>query len=176
MNTWHCRIILVAIFFALALPSASGARDNCTDASLKGDYGFTIAGQGLNATGTESAVNGVALTHFDGAGKLTQADFVVTDGKPGPGDGNSTTGFHFQTGETGTYTVNPDCTGQAEIHLNVPVPQGSTGVIKLIFVLTNRGRTIHTVVAEFIPPGATAPVFNTTHSDGWRVGSVSEPE
>jgi len=54
----------------------------------------------------------VSKTNFDGAGKLTQVDFVVTDGKPPPG-GDSMTGFHFQAGETGTYKVNSNCTGSA---------------------------------------------------------------
>ena len=77
----------------------------------------------------------MSKTNFDGAGKLTQVDFVVTDGKPSPG-GDSMTGFHFQAGETGTYKVNSNCTGSAEIHLNVPVPAGlSRGVTKLQFVL-----------------------------------------
>jgi len=112
----------------------------------------------------------VSKTNFDGAGKLTQVDFVVTDGKPSPG-GDSMTGFHFQAGETGTYKVNSNCTGSAEIDLNVPVPAGlSRGAIKLQFVLSNQGRAIHTVVAEFTPPGATAPVRTTTRSDGFRVG------
>jgi hypothetical protein len=78
--------------------------------------------------------------------------------------------FHagFQTGETGTYTVNTDCTGHAEIDLNVPVPIGPPRVIKLLFVLSNQGRR-PTVVAEFTP-GATAPVLSTTRSDGFKVG------
>jgi hypothetical protein len=37
-------------------------------------------------------------------------------------------------------------------------------------VLSNQGRTIHTVVAEFTPPGATVPVLGTTRSDGFKVG------
>ncbi len=62
----------MAILFALAFSSASGARDNdgCTDATLKGD-GFTIAGQTLNTNGTTSVFNGVALTHFAGPGHFT---------------------------------------------------------------------------------------------------------
>jgi hypothetical protein len=119
---------------------------------------------------------GIAMTRFNGAGKLTQVDFLVNDGKPLPGDGDSVSGFHFQAGETGTYQVNPDCTGSAEIDLNVPVPNGSKGVIKLLFVLSNQGRTIHTVVAEFTPPGETAPVLGTTRSDGFKVDSDDSTE
>ena len=53
--------------------------------------------------GTTSPVAGIAITHFDGAGKLTQKDFTVTGGLPSPANGNAATGFHFAGGETGTY-------------------------------------------------------------------------
>src|SRR5258708_39426961 len=108
------------------------ASDNagCSNATLKGDYAFTILGETPNPDGTTSVTKGIAMTNFDGAGKLTQVDFVVNDGKPSPGDGDSMSGFHFQTGETGKYQGNPDCTGSAEIDLNVPIPFGSKGVIK----------------------------------------------
>ena len=65
--------------------------------------------------------------------------------------------------------------GSAEIDLNVPVPSGSRGVIKLMFVLSNHGRSIHTVVAEFTPPGATAPVLVTTRSDGFKLDDDDQP-
>jgi hypothetical protein len=166
--------VLTAATLLLALSGmAVAASDNggCSNATLKGNYAFTILGETRNPNGTTSVSKGIAMTNFDGAGGLTQVDFVVSDGAPLPGDGNSMTGFHFQTGETGTYTVNTDCTGHAEIDLNVPVPIGlSRGVIKLLFVLSNQGRAIHTVVAEFTPPGATAPVLSTTRSDGFKVG------
>jgi len=160
-----------ALLLGLNVMAAAADNDGCSNATLKGDYGFTILGDQHNPDGTRSPVKGIAITHFDGTGKLTQTDFVVTDGVPSPGDGNAETGFHFQTGETGKYTVNPDCTGSAEIDLNVPVPSGSSGVIKLMLFVTRSGRAIHTVVAEFTPPGATEPVLNTIRSDAWKIGS-----
>src|SRR5262249_50433757 len=53
--------------------------------------------------------------------------------------------------EKGTYTVGSDCTGSMVINLNAPVPVGSTGVIKLLFVISDGGRHIHEVVSEFTP-------------------------
>jgi hypothetical protein len=172
-----CRVLTVATLSVALGGMALAAPDNdaCSNATLKGDYAFTILGELLNPNGTTSFTHGVATTNFDGAGNLTQQDFVVTDGKPTPGHGDSATGFHFETGQTGTYKVNPDCTGSAEIDLNVPVPSGSRGVIKLIFVLSNHGRAIHTVVAELTPPGATAPVLVTTRSDGFRIDDGDQP-
>ena len=163
------RLLTVStLLLAFNVIPASANTNGCSNATLKGDYGFTIQGDQPNGDNTTSPVKGVAITHFDGAGKLTQRDFVVTAGTPMFGDGDSHSGFHFSTGETGTYTVNPDCTGSAEIDFNVP---GLTGFIKLMLVVTNDGRAIHTVVAEIVPPGAAIPLLNTTSSDAWKIGS-----
>jgi|SRR6516164_6559730 len=111
----------------------------------------------------------LSLASFDGKGQFTQEDYQ--------GDSLRTAGAtSFRTGETGTYTVNPDCTGSAEIDLNVPsVPPGTShGVIKIMFVISGGGRAFHEVVAEFTPPGATQPVATQTHTDDWRVGSEQD--
>jgi hypothetical protein len=74
--------------------------------------------------------------------------------------------------EQGTYTVNPDCTGSMVINLNATVPMGSTGVIHIMFVISDGGRHIHEVVSEFTPPGSTTgPVPTQTSADDWKVAS-----
>ena len=138
-------LALLALSLGLHSAPAFAANHDCSDATLVGSYGFTIQEFQPNPDGTTSPVKGVAIAVFDGAGKFTQRDFVVTAGLPQAGNGNAQAGFQFSTGETGKYTLNPDCTGSAEIDLNVPVPFGSTGVIKLMLVVTNGGRAIHTV-------------------------------
>ncbi|MFY9940389.1 MAG: hypothetical protein WAK33_26140 [Silvibacterium sp.] len=159
-----------ALMLGLSVIPAVADDNGCSDATLKGDYGWTIDGFGPNPDGTQIPIKGIAITHFDGAGKFTQRDFVMSAGVPNAGNGDSMTGFVFSTGETGTYSLNPDCTGTATIDLNVPVPVGSKGVIKLMLVVTNRGRAIHTVVAEITSPGDTKPTLNTTSSDAWKIG------
>jgi hypothetical protein len=165
---------------ALALTLVGGSsvyaqdKDGCFDSTLKGDYGFTIAGQIFNKDGTITTRNGVAMTHFDGAGKLSQVDYVLalTPGQMPPGgiDQNPA----FRTGEAATYHVNSDCTGTAEIDFPAPPGVTSGAIITLIFVLSNHGRTIHTVVTSLTPPGAPGPVPSVIHSDGWKLGSVPE--
>ena len=162
---------MLTVLLSFSVIPAFANDTGCSNATLTGNYGFTISGWRPNPDGTIGPIKGVAITHFDGAGNLTQKDFVVQAGVPNPANGNSETGFHFSTGETGTYTINTDCTGSAEIDLNVPVPFGSTGVIKLMLVVTNSGRAIHTVVSEITPPGSTKPVLDTTSSDAWKIGS-----
>ena len=166
------RLLAVPVMLLGLTAMASATENNgCSNETLRGDYGFAIHGFSPNPDGTQSPAQGIAITHFDGAGKLTQRDFVETAGVPNVGNGNALTGFVFSTGETGSYSLNSDCTGTMQVDLNVPVSFGSTGVIKLMIVVTNDGRAIHTVVAEITLPGATMPTLNTTSSDAWKIVS-----
>ena len=178
MNNWRWTGMLTVATFVLALSGMAWAADDhdgCSNATLIGDYGFRVVGQAptLNANHAPSVTVVVGMKHFDGAGNFTQVDFGVDDGVPDPSEVDATTGaFHFRTGETGTYTVNPDCTGSMELHLVPPGIPG--GVIKTMFVLSNHGRAIHEVVAELTPPGATAPVLITTYAEDWKLESVRQ--
>jgi hypothetical protein len=60
------------------------------------------------------------------------------------------------------------------INLNAPVPSGSTGVIKILLVISNGGRHVHEVVSEFTPPGSKEPQPTQTSADDWKV--ASEPD
>jgi len=155
---------------ALLALGAAWANDNgCTNATLRGTYAFTLSGQILNADGTTTSRNGIALTNFDGAGNLTQVDYVMSVTPEHNPPGGLDTAPAFRTNETGTYTVNPDCTGSAEIDMP-PHPGGA--VIKLMFVLGDHARTIHTVVSSLTPPGAPAPVPVLIRSDAVKLGSA----
>jgi hypothetical protein len=179
-------LITFAVAMAMTCAGAASAyaqdNDGCSNATLQGDYGFTIAGNILNPDGTVTTRNGVAMTRFDGNGNLTQVDYTMslTPGSKTPG------GFDpapaFRQGETGTYHVNSDCTGTAEIDFPKPktppgAPPFATGpTLKLIFVLSNHGRVIHTVVTELLSPGISgpgAPIPAVIHSDGWKLGYIS---
>lgn len=140
--------------------------DVCSDATLRGKYAFTISGETVTPNGI-IVTDGVAMTTFDGAGHFTQVDFVLSQGMPVPGVTDST-GFHID--ETGTYSVNPNCTGHAEIDFPAPSGVAQGQVIKLMMVIANHGRD--TIVASLTPPGASGPVPTSVHSDGFKVGDV----
>ena len=89
---------MLTLLVVFNMVPASANNNGCSNATLNGDYGFTISGYQPNPDGTTSPVKGVAITHFDGSGKLTQRDFVVTAGLPLPGNGNSQTGFQVFNG------------------------------------------------------------------------------
>jgi hypothetical protein len=140
----------------------------CSNATLLGDYAFRISGEIFVPGSNTIAVyrDGVAMTTFDGMGGLTQVDWLVGNGVPDP---PPTPGFHGN--ETGTYTVNRDCTGNAEIDFPIS-PGGTSGaVITLKFVVGEYGRVIHTVVISLrppnTPPGTSVPA--NIHSDAEKL-------
>src|SRR2546423_11064114 len=106
MKDWLWRGALAA---AIVFPALSGiARaESCTNATLKGDYAFSV----VDFT-TPLVVVGIGT--FDGKGGFSQVDYR--------GDSLRTMNARdFAGGETGSYAVNPDCTGSQLIHLNVPL-------------------------------------------------------
>jgi hypothetical protein len=177
MNNWLCKIALAAIGLALLLPGAAraqtGDNDGCGYATLSGDYAFTISGQIFSPKGTITR-EGVAMTHFDGKGGITQVDFVMQypDMSTPPGSsqvpGTPDLNTNFNTGETGTYTVFEDCTGEMEI--DFPPQTAGGAVIKLRFALSDEGRAIHTEVYYVKPPQATGSVPALIHSEGRKLG------
>jgi len=101
----------------------------CSNRTLAGDYGFTIEGTILDANLT---LRGLVMQHYDGRGNITQVDHIVTGGYPPSKD---------WTPGTGTYTVNPDCTGSGVINSpSNPVP------VTIHFVIVDHGRKIKQVV------------------------------
>jgi hypothetical protein len=171
MKRWLSKRSMAA---AIALPALSGAAwaggsddFGCSNATLKGEYAFGVTAYtppGL-PDGPPSVAAGIKT--FDGKGNLTQRDYR---GDTLPAQFSPAAGPHQ---EKGTYRVDTDCTGSMVINLNAPVPAGlSTGVIKVLFVISDGGRHIHEVVSEFTPPGPyTGPVPTQTSADDWKVAS-----
>jgi len=123
------------ILFCMPLSDSSAwaqsTNKTCSNRTLSGHYGFAI--EGVASLGPQIGVlRGVAMTHFDGEGHLSQVDHVVVNGAPPPMEWNP---------GSGTYTINPDCTGTATINF----PDGRSSV-QLSLVVAREGREIHTVV------------------------------
>src|SRR5271157_3569709 len=164
-------LFLMGVMGAVAR-AQDGGNEGCSDATLKGDYAFTVSGTiwVTDLTGTVQPVQreGVAMTHFDGTGGLTQVDYVMSSPNakkpPVPPPTDPVTGFH--TDETGTYKVYSDCTGTFTI--NSPGPT----TITVSFVVSNQGRSIHTIVTSLALP--TGPVQALIHSEGHKLGRIRE--
>lgn len=116
---------------------SQGSEQGCSNKTLSGNYGFTIEGTILDAN---LPIRGLALQHYDGHGHIAQVDHVVFGGYPPP--------LEWARG-TGTYTVNPDCTGSAVIISPSSAPPGSSGPpppLSIHFVIVDHGMQIKQVV------------------------------
>ncbi|MGH9646723.1 MAG: hypothetical protein ACRD4E_07905 [Bryobacteraceae bacterium] len=108
---------------------------------MRGDFAVVISGQtgvGPTAPGGSTPVprSGVAMTRFDGQGNVTDLDHIVGNGVQPSTD--------LRAG-TGTYTVNPDCTGNLTVNFVGAPP------LILYFVVGKWGNAFRGVVAA---PGA----------------------
>ncbi len=126
MKTWFWNGMMATL---IALPALSGVAwaesdhaFGCSNATLKGEYAFGVTAYTPPnlPDGPPAVVAGIKV--FDGKGNLTQRDYR---GDTVPAQFSPASGPHQ---ETGTYTVDSDCTGSMVINLNAPVPVGSTGV------------------------------------------------
>ena len=125
--------MLASISMLLAIASvpvaAESSNPRCSNRTLNGSYGFTIEG---TVVGPNIPFRGLALQTYDGHGNITQVDHLVNDGVPPAQE---------WTPGTGTYSVNPDCTGDAVINSpSTPFP------IALHFVIVDNGNEIRQVV------------------------------
>jgi hypothetical protein len=104
-------LLALAVLAALAIVTTTSrhtvravyASTGCTDATLTGNYAFTLSGfttPNKSTTGGEVPAAAVGVFTFDGAGNLSTTLTVSLNGAIEVGDTSS-----------GTYTVNRDCTG-----------------------------------------------------------------
>lgn len=129
-------LIVCAILALRASPAAQPDRERpasevegCSDRTLFGDYGTQVEGTIL---GPNLALRTLVLVHFDGKGSLTDVDHVVLNGMPPQEE--------WRPG-TGTYSVNPDCTGSATFNVAAGSPP-----INLHFIVVKHGQQILEVI------------------------------
>ncbi|MGU7780013.1 hypothetical protein [Burkholderia sp. PU8-34] len=129
MKIKHLSFAAATAVALLSLSGAAQAGGLCSSATLKGAYGFIGHGDILGLIGADgkvhpyaaaSILDDVALVTFDGVGHFSRTDFGVIGGLP---KGGQTT---FNPDQTGTYTVNSDCTGTMKTTYTAggPVPAG----------------------------------------------------
>ena len=135
MRVMNRSLAVAAVLAASLSTSLASAADTgspeCSNRTLRGDYAFEIDGTVVAGpmTGT---LRGVAMTRFDGEGGLSQVDFATLNGVPM---------FPDWRPVTGTYEINADCTGRAELVPPPPVP-----AFRLRLVVSDNGRKVTTIV------------------------------
>jgi len=126
MNT---KTFTIAAVTALVLgigPQARADDQGCTNANLKGT--FSHIGTGF-ITAPAGTLAGVGTDTFDGNGDATETATLSINGKI------------VSLTATGTYNVNPDCTGTYII-------QGPGGTTTLFFVIDDGGNEVKAVCTD----------------------------
>jgi len=132
---------------------------HCSNATLTGNYGFTISG--TRPTGPPpaplEAFIALAITNFDGQGNLSQT-YGTSHGSIN-GDSSTDTG-------SGTYSINDDCSGTMNLNLSGRIPAVS---LKLWVVVVDGGDQINLVVMTPTPNGTPFPASNLTTAFGKKI-------
>ena len=150
------RILFATLMLSSACLYAEDGGRTCNNATLKGDYAFTV-------TGTRPTGPGGPLEEFVG---LSLATFDAKGGgiQIGASHG-SVNGDSVDDSGTFTYTLNPDCSGTATLQLSNNRP-----LIRLWIVVMDDAKEVRFVVRAPLttPPG---PASNLTISTGRKVWS-----
>jgi hypothetical protein len=116
----------------------------CADLKLTGCYGFSHSGAMMivpESAGQPVPMASVGVFYLDGRGNLIGHETVNFGGTP------------FDAEISGTYTVNPDCTGTATI---CATPSDGSGAIEstISFVITSDGKEVQMVTTIMTPCGS----------------------
>ena len=142
------RTSLLPLILVLAASSTLTAHaSGCTNMTIKGAWVNSLHGQIFLPDGTRLILTGVTKTTYDGLGNSTELDASGVNGNVPPG---------WRIG-SGTYTVNPDCTGtetisfpgQPDIHAQFVVAQSGN---KLHYVNIDAGISLAGEAERFDAP------------------------
>ena len=123
----------IAAVTALALgiaPTAKADGKGCSNATLKGTFALKGTGSAIGPAAVALLDNVLAQT-FDGNGAVTATGFRSLNGNINP------------VTQTGTYTVNPDCTGTYAVLVS---PGGNTA--HYFFVIDDSGNELQIICTD----------------------------
>lgn len=149
--------IMAVVLFSLG--GAAHAGGLCSNATLRGPYGFSAHGEvlglldasnTLHPFATPAILDDVSIFTFDGRGNFARTDFGNIGGVPKGGQ------TAFNPNQNGTYTVNSDCTGSMQLVY-------STGVVLgLEMVVADDGTLVKAIISTELVPTATPTIDGTT--------------
>jgi hypothetical protein len=133
-RTAIAKTLAIAAVTALALGIAPTAKAQvnrgCTDATLMGTFAYTVTGSLVAAPAKPGLYAEAGAQTFDGNGGTAIAGMVNANGSV------------TSTSRTGTYTVNPDCTGTFMIQIAPGVSS------HYFFVIVNNGASYQAVCLD----------------------------
>jgi hypothetical protein len=166
MKIKHLSILSAIAVALLSLSGVARADGVCSANTLKGAYAFSAHGEilgvldttnELHRFATPSILDDVALVTFDGSGQFARTDFGNIDGVPKGGQ------TAFNPNQSGTYTVNPDCTGTMTIRQNGVV-------LGLEIVIADSGTVVKSMISTETVPSSGPAADGTTCTSGCAVG------
>ena len=122
----------IAAVTALALgmaPTAKADNKGCSNATIKGTFAHMATGFITAPPAMAGPLTGVGTDTFDGNGGITSTATLSLNGNIVP------------LAATGTYKVNPDCTGTYTI-------SGPGGTTRLVFVIADSGNEIQAICID----------------------------
>jgi hypothetical protein len=161
--------ILGCISFFLGTGSSYA---NCDNSSLNGVYPFTANGFTVGIYDSAGVLqhldppqplSSVGQYTSDGQGNFTRVDFNVGNGVPVNNASTPVNESGFRTGQTGTYSIGEDCTGQIFLNAN-------GAMINLQVVVVDFGLSARAIVASEHVPGFPNPPQGTSCSSGCDEG------
>jgi hypothetical protein len=132
-------VVCVALGFGSSLMAQLASQNDngrrCSNQILSGSYGAQIQGTLYIPNDPNPPIKvdlrTVSMGHYDGAGNVAFSDHVVVDGNPPPEEWRQA---------SGTYFVNPDCTGTFSVVTAPGFPP-----LVVYFVVVKHGTEIHGV-------------------------------
>ena len=126
-------VFFFATAFVLSIAPGVQAEDKgCSNATLRGTFAYTVTGVTSAPPPFGGPIAGVGKQTLDGNGHVSGTQTVSVNGN-----------ILRQT-YTGTYTVNPDCTGSITLVVNIPPGL----VTHSDFVIDDNGAEIRTVETD----------------------------
>ena len=122
---------ILSLFLTTSALRAQDAPPYCSNLTMSGTYVMTGTGTALSPGGGSTLIGVVGKVTYDGQGKGQVIETVSVGGN-----------VFRQVTATGTFTVNPDCTGSKTF-------TSSTGQVSHFdFVIAPNGRTITWIVTD----------------------------
>ena len=147
----HSFQIACVVVLVIGLAGAAAAQGRaCSSATIRGAWGYTETGSVIAPTGAVVAAAAVGRYEFDGAGSFEGEQNSSANGVVGPDT------------KTGTYTINPDCTG------TLTLTAYRDGIAQRLsvwaFVIDGNGREMRAIMTSMTLPNGIplSPIMTMT--------------
>jgi len=145
--------IAVAALALATSPSAHAADKVCSNASLKGTFAYTNTGFLTAPPAQAGPFAGVGRQSFDGNGAISGTAWVSQNGNI------------FQITISGTYSVNPDCTGTFTLTVSIVNPPMTLPTGQSFVVIADDGAEFQAINTD--PSGQVVTTVGRKQFSGW---------